>query len=90
LQRHNKESDEVLERTREMALACEVIYPEEGAPQGQSFPPCDSLPGLRDDDKIVCGKEDVLHYLEELGGFLEEWQKFQSDACYCDENGNVE
>ncbi len=89
LQKHNTDSDEVLERTKEMVLACEVTYPEEETPHEQSFP-CDALPCLRDDDRIVCGKEDVLNYLERLGGFLEEWQKFQSDTCYCDENGNIE
>jgi hypothetical protein len=67
-----------------------VTYPEEDTAHGQSFSPCHTLPGLRDDDRIVCGKEDVLNYLEDLGGFLEEWQKFQSDSCYCDVNGNVE
>lgn len=50
LKRDNSDSEEVLERTREMVLACEVTYPEENRHRGKFSPPCETLPSLRDDD----------------------------------------
>lgn len=49
----------------------------------------DDLPALRDDDQLIHGRDAVLAHLEELERFRELWYKFQSDACYCDEEGDV-
>jgi hypothetical protein len=43
-----------------------------------------------DDDRLIRGRENIESYLEELAAYLEEWQKFQSDACYCSIHGEVE
>jgi hypothetical protein len=42
-----------------------------------------------DDKEIIQGKDKILAHLEDLEGFKEQWYKFQSDACYCVEEGNV-
>jgi len=49
----------------------------------------DSLPVLRDGDEVFQGSKAVADHLEEMKDFKEQWYKFQSDACYCDEEGNI-
>lgn len=47
-------------------------------------------PILVDGRDVIEGSENIIAHLEELEQFKELWYKFQSDACYCDEQGNVE
>jgi hypothetical protein len=49
-----------------------------------------SLPILVDGQDVIDGSENIVAHLEELEQFKELWYKFQSDACYCDEQGNIE
>jgi glutaredoxin len=67
----------------------EVIQTEkaesiEGLPQGMK------LPVLVDEEKLFEGSEAILRHLEELEEFKTEWYKFQSDSCYCNDQGEVE
>lgn len=48
-----------------------------------------SLPALRHDERLVSGREDLLAYLQKLEQLVEEWRRFQADACYIDEDGKV-
>ena len=43
-------------------------------------------PVLIDGQKIIQGSRNIAGYLEKLEGFKVLWEKFQSDACYCDED----
>lgn len=43
------------------------------------------LPRLEDDGKIITGHNQIAEHIAELNEFKEQWEKFQSDACYCDE-----
>jgi hypothetical protein len=47
-------------------------------------------PVLVDGEDVIHGSEEILSHLEELEGFKALWDRFQSDACYCDEEGNIE
>ncbi len=47
-------------------------------------------PVLVDEHKVFQGQKNILAHLEELEDFKELWYKFQSDACYCDAEGNIE
>ncbi|MFW6189762.1 MAG: hypothetical protein ACOC7T_04935 [Planctomycetota bacterium] len=52
----------------------------------------DDLPedtALRDGEELYTGGAAVAEHLDELEVFKEWWYKFQSDACYCDESGEV-
>ena len=80
---HNAESKDTLDGLKELVVAHEVEYLEN---TGQKF----DLPAIIDDNRVIQGKGNVMQYLKELGEFLDEWQKYQSDACYCDSDGNVE
>ncbi|MFW6456738.1 MAG: glutathione S-transferase N-terminal domain-containing protein [Planctomycetota bacterium] len=48
------------------------------------------LPLLVHDDKIFEGASSVSNHLQEIEEFKRKWYKFQSDACYCDDKGNIE
>ena len=48
------------------------------------------LPVLKDEEKVFEGPENIIDHLNDLQTFREQWYKYQSDVCYCDENGNVE
>lgn len=60
-----------------------VIGKDEGLPE--DLPEGTKLPALIDEDEVVEGSEAILKHLEKLEAFKAEWDKFQSDACYCDE-----
>ncbi|OGB69041.1 MAG: hypothetical protein A2Y94_11430 [Caldithrix sp. RBG_13_44_9] len=47
------------------------------------------LPALEDSGTIIQGQQNILNYLEQLQSFKKEWDKFQSDSCYCDAEGNI-
>lgn len=49
-----------------------------------------TLPVLVDGDDVVQGIEAVSEHLRELEDFKRRWYKFQSDSCYCDEEGEIE
>lgn len=48
-----------------------------------------SPPALADDGELYCGVTETARHLERLRQFKAEWDKFQSDACYCDDEGNA-
>jgi hypothetical protein len=46
-------------------------------------------PVIKEGDTIISGKEEILAYLKRLKVSMELWQKFQSDTCYVDDDGEV-
>jgi hypothetical protein len=83
LERNTPETDDILDQVSSMAVAHEVVYADER-------PETPDTPALREGDETVAGLVSIMEYLEEFREFLARWQKFQSDACYCDADGNVE
>jgi glutaredoxin len=43
------------------------------------------LPCLVDDGETFAGGPAILEHLDGLADFATQWRKYQSDACYCDE-----
>ena len=72
---------------RDMVLGYDrkVISPDEAA---QRFGATVSLPVLQDGERFASGHADLLIFLKDLRKFMEEWQLFQSDACYIRDDGN--
>jgi hypothetical protein len=83
LEKDDPANEDILEEVESMAVAHDVVYADE---TGESV----HTPTVRDGDETVTGKDNIMDYFEDLKDFLAEWQKFQSDACYCDAEGNVE
>lgn len=44
------------------------------------------LPLLVDEGKIIQGAEKIVHHLAQLADFKKQWYKYQSDACYCEDD----
>lgn len=55
-----------------------------------SVPAGTKLPFLIDEKKIIQGSRNIIEHLSELETFRNQWYKFQSDACYCNESGDIE
>ncbi|MFZ0389652.1 MAG: hypothetical protein WAN36_04260 [Calditrichia bacterium] len=56
----------------------------------KNLPEQPAPPFFIDEGNLIAGKEAMIAHLEELKTFKLEWDRFQSDACYCDDEGNVE
>ncbi|GAB4379663.1 MAG: hypothetical protein Kow0042_29280 [Calditrichia bacterium] len=86
---HCPECGEIEDRLNELVLAYQVeVF--DSPPGTESAGDSMSLPALQDGEQIFKGKSAILKHLEELETFKQEWDKFQSDSCYCDDEGNIE
>jgi glutathione S-transferase len=75
----------VREALEELAIECRIVQVAPGAPMPEGLPAGARLPVLIDEGEAYLGSGAVLDHLEELRLFKEDWYRFQSDACYCDE-----
>lgn len=80
----------IQETLEELCLAHDVIVLDSPKDLPDEFADAGPPPILVDDREIIQGREDILAHMEELAEFKDLWYKFQSDACYCDEEGNIE
>lgn len=81
---------ELLENLQRMSLAYNLVRLSEDDEGALRKLASGSWPVIRDGEKLVRGRNEIRTFLEELERFKQEWDKFQSDSCYCDENGEVE
>lgn len=81
---------EVQEALQELCLAHEVVLVPASGPNRGSLPEGTRPPVLVDQGKVYQDRSAILAHLEELRALRELWYKYGSDACYCDEEGNVE
>lgn len=72
-----------------LRLACEVSKVQSKKDLPDDLQDEGSLPLLVDEGKIYNGHHAIAEHLEELEAIKGEWYKFQSDACYCDDEGNI-
>ena len=75
---------------KELCLACEVIIVKGKNNIPSYVDPDTKLPFLIDDSEIIQGYKNIIEHMEELEEFKSQWYKFQSDACYCDDAGDIE
>lgn len=69
---------------KEMVIAHKVIVVEPDGPATKAAPTV-PLPALKENDRVISGQAAITAYLKALEAFVAGWQRFQSDACYCDE-----
>lgn len=78
-------ADAIEAEFREMILGYDrVVIAEKEA--RQMFGAQTSLPVITNNEKIVSGEE-IPAYLQELQQLMRDWQRFQSDSCYVDNDG---
>ena len=68
-----------------LSLAHKVVIISDKNKLPHGLPPNTKFPALVDNGEIVQGNRNIVTHMEKLEGFKKEWDKFQSDACYCDE-----
>lgn len=81
-------ADEIQEALDEMVIAYETktVDPDSNGAHPKEV---NELPALRDDDEILTGEEAIRARLDSLRELMRDWDRFQSDACYIDEEGAV-
>lgn len=84
LEKNDDKSSRVRELFDELAVARREVYDKSPLPENAT------LPVVVDDGRRIEGLSAIEEYVDELSRYLGEWQKFQSDACYCNERGEVE
>jgi len=79
-------SDEVQEALDEMVIAYETEFITNEADRPDDVP---ELPAVRDDDAIITGEAALREHLDHLRALMADWDRFQSDACYIDDDGTI-
>jgi hypothetical protein len=79
-------SDEIQDALDEMVIAYETEIIEAEAERPADVP---SLPALRSDGEVVTGEAALRDHLDQLRALMADWDRFQSDACYIDDRGEV-
>ena len=72
---------------QELVVAHKVIVIEADQPKPELGDI--SLPAFKENGHVISGQEAIRTYLQELEGFVTTWRRFQSDACYFDEDGEL-
>jgi glutathione S-transferase len=79
-------ADEVQTALDEMVIAYETETVTDDAALPDDVP---DTPALRDDGEVITGEAALRTHLEELQELMNDWDRFQSDACYIEDDGTV-
>lgn len=79
-------ADEIQNALDEMVIAYETEVVEKNASLPEDVP---RLPALRDDEDVITGEDALRGHLEHLRDLMADWDRFQSDACYVEDDGSV-
>ena len=74
-------ADDIESRLRDLVVAHTVVVVDPGAVESE-------LPALRDGAVTASGPE-IPGFLDQLTRDMAEWSRFQSDACYLEDDGSV-
>jgi glutaredoxin len=80
----------IQETMEDLSLAHKVVMVKDRAELPVEISKDSRLSVMVDGNEIFQGHDRILHHLEQLENFKAEWDKFQSDACYCDDDGKTE
>jgi len=79
-------ADEIQDALDEMVIAYETETVEDDRALPDDIP---DLPALRDDDEVVTGEAALRDRLDHLRDLMADWDRFQSDACYIEDDGSI-
>lgn len=80
----------IQETLEQLSLAHKVVIVSGESKSSGTLPPNTRPPVLVDDGQVIQGIQAIIAHLEELEDSKARWEKFQSDACYCDDQGKIE
>lgn len=80
------QADDIQDTLDDMVIAYEtnIVDTPHGLPDDVA-----SLPALRDDEDVITGEEALRDRLDRLRELMEDWNRFQSDACYIEDDGTI-
>lgn len=79
-------ADEIQEALDEMVIAYETETIENESSTPEDIP---DLPALRDEGEVVTGEAALRAHLDDLRDLMADWDRFQSDACYVEDDGTI-
>ncbi len=79
-------ADELQSALDDMVIAYETETIQAGASPPNDVP---KLPALRTDGDVVTGAAALQETLDDLRALMADWDRFQSDACYINDDGTV-
>jgi hypothetical protein len=79
-------ADEIQEALDEMVIAYETERVRSADALPDDVP---ETPALRDDGEIVTGETALRDHLDDLRTLMADWDRFQSDACYVEDDGSI-
>ena len=79
-------ADAIQETLDEIVIAYETELVSDDAALPADVP---TLPALRDDEAVITDPDALDAHLEELRELMRDWDRFQSDACYIEEDGSI-
>ena len=83
---NNPQADMIEAEFRDIVLGYDrVVVDEKKAAQLFDNAP---LPVITNNERVVSG-DGIPGYIKELKQLMREWQRFQSDACYVDDDGET-
>lgn len=77
---------QIEETLKKLVLAHRIVEVSNRKELPEVFTKETSLPVMIDNGEVIQGYDAILNHLEQLEQFKELWDKYQSDACYCDED----
>jgi hypothetical protein len=88
LYRHPDDSwaDEVQTALDDMVIAYETEQVGDSTALPDDVP---DTPALRDDGEVITGEAALRDHLDDLRELMNDWDRFQSDACYIEDDGTV-
>lgn len=82
--------DEIQETLRELVVAHQVVDVAQAAPNTTDHSITNQdVPRIADGERVISGAAELRAYLAELTHDLEQWRKYQTDACYIDDKGKT-
>lgn len=85
---HCPDCTKIEEALKELVVAHKIITLEPGRPATELTPDT-PLPAIKDEGQIITGQAAIDAYLVNLEKIVADWRRFQSDACYIDDNGGI-
>ncbi len=79
-------ADEIQAALDDMVIAYETEVVSDANALSDDVP---TLPALRDEGEVFTDSKALETHLEELRELMHDWDRFQSDACYVEEDGSV-
>jgi len=75
-------------KLRDIVIAhnVKIVQSKEEIPSNKGH---DTLPLLIDNGKCISGEKELIRHIEDLKKLMKDWDKFQSDACFMDDDGTL-